>query len=203
MKSNQKTNWTQTRIEEISSLIKPYAETRLQLIQKLSQLSIKLGLLTEEAVFVNSRANYMLDLSISEIILKRERLADEMHKKNQAAIVELSSPIVPIQNGIAILPLIGEMDLNRSEHIMNKVIPRINELKIDRLIIDFSGIATIDNEVASHILNIYTVLELLEIPTVFSGIRPELARGVITAGIDFSNLKTYGTVQQAILSKDE
>ena len=96
-----------------------------------------------------------------------------MHKKNQAAIVELSSPIVPIQNGIAILPLIGEMDLNCSEHIMNKVIPRINELKIDRLIIDFSGIAAIDNEVTSHILNIYTVLELLGIPTFFSGIRPD------------------------------
>lgn len=188
-------------LEEISSLIKPYAESRLQLINILTQISIKQGLSTEEVVFVNSRANYLLDLSISEIILKRERLADSLHKKNQAAIIELSSPIVPIQNGMAVLPLIGELNLDRTVFIMNKVIPKINELKIDQLIIDFSGIVTIDNEVASRILSIYTVLDLLGIDTVFSGIRPELSRKIITAGIDFSNVKTYGTVQQAILRK--
>lgn len=186
-------------LEEISNLIKPYAETRLQLIRMLTQISIKQGLSTEEVVFVNNRASFLLDLSISEIILERERLADELHKKNQKAIIELSSPVVPIQNGMAILPLIGDLDLSRSDHIMNKVIPKISELKIDRLIIDFSGITTIDNEVARLIFKIYNVLELLGINTVFTGIRPELARGIITAGIDFSTLKTYGTVQQAIL----
>ncbi|HLO12263.1 MAG TPA: STAS domain-containing protein [Pseudoneobacillus sp.] len=187
--------------EDISSLIKPYAETRLQLIKMLTQISIKQGLPTEEVVFINNRISYLLDLSITRIIYVREQLVYENNKKNQKMITELSSPIVPIQNGMAILPLIGEFDLNRSEHIMNKVVPKISELKIESLIIDFSGIASIDNEVANRIFNIYDVLQLLGVNTIFTGIRPDLAAKIITSGIEFSSLQIFGTVQQAILSK--
>ncbi|MDP4147518.1 MAG: STAS domain-containing protein [Bacillota bacterium] len=189
------------QIDDISSLIKPYAETRLQFIKMLTKTSMNQGLSTEEVVFVNNRISYLLDLSISQTILDRERLANETNKKNQKVITELSSPVVPIQNGMAILPLIGEFDLNRNEHIMNNVIPKISELHIECLIIDFSGLVTIDTEVASRIFNIYEVLDLLGVSTMFTGIRPELATKIISAGIDFTSLKTFGTVQQAILSK--
>nr|WP_285856992.1 STAS domain-containing protein [Mesobacillus subterraneus] len=104
---------------------------------------------------------------------------------------------------MAILPLIGEFDFDRSDHIMNHVIPKISELKIKHLIIDFSGIATIDAEVASRIFNVNKVLRLIGIKTMLTGIRPDLAINVINAGIDFSKLNTYGTVQQAILSNPQ
>lgn len=187
--------------EDISSMIKPYAETRLQLIKMITKISIEQGLTTEEVVFINNRISYLLDLSITRIIQLRERLSKENNIRNQKVITELSSPVVPIQNGMAILPLIGELDLSRSEHIMDKVIPKISELKIESLIIDFSGIATIDNVVASRISNIYDVLQLLGIKTMFTGIRPDLASKIINAGIEFSSLNTFGSVQQAILSK--
>jgi rsbT co-antagonist protein RsbR len=121
-------------------------------------------------------------------------------KKNQKVITELSSPVVPIQNGVAILPLIGKFDLDRSDHILTYVIPKINELSIESLIIDFSGIATIDTDVAREIFKIKEVLDLIGVNSILTGIRPDLAINVIKAGIDFTSLKTYGTVHQAILS---
>ncbi|OIK13366.1 STAS domain-containing protein [Bacillus sp. MUM 13] len=190
----------QFSFEDISSLLKPYAETKLQLINMLAKTSIKQGLSAEEVIFVNNRTNYLLDLSITQSILERERLANETNVKNQKVITELSSPIVPIQNGIAVLPFIGEFDLHRSEHIMDRVLPRISNLKIQCLIIDFSGLVTIDNEVAGRIFHIHKALALLGVHTIFTGIRPDLATSIIAAGIDFTALETFGTVQQAILS---
>ncbi|WP_409300712.1 STAS domain-containing protein [Peribacillus sp. SCS-155] len=185
-------------IENIASLIKPYAETRLRLNNMLTRISMEQGLSTEDVVFVNSRASYLLDLSITETIIERERITNEQNNKNQKVITELSSPVVPIQNGLAILPLIGDLDLDRSEHIMDHVVPKISKMNIECLIIDFSGIAAIDAEVASRIFKLYDVLGLLGINAIFTGIRPELATRIITAGIDFSSFTTFGTVQQAI-----
>ncbi|WP_108668783.1 STAS domain-containing protein [Peribacillus acanthi] len=194
---------TQFSFEDISKIVRPYAETRLRLIEMLTKVSIKEGLSTEEVVYVNNRISFLLDLSITESIIERERLANEANKKSQNVIRELSSPVVPIQNGVAILPLIGEFDLDRSEHILTSVIPKINDLNIETLIIDFSGIATIDTEVAREIFKIKEVLDLIGVNSMLTGIRPELAINIIKAGIDFTSLNTYGTVQQAILSTNQ
>jgi len=186
--------------EELASILKPYAETRLQLIEMMTKFSTEEGLSTEEVVFVNNRISYLLDLSITETMMEREMLANEENKRNQKMITELSSPIVPLAEDMAILPLIGEFDYERSDHIMTHVIPKISEHRIKNLIIDFSGIAMIDAEIAARIFNINKVLRLIGIETMLTGIRPELAVDVINTGVDFSKLNTYGTVQQAILA---
>ncbi|WP_050182657.1 STAS domain-containing protein [Domibacillus robiginosus] len=186
--------------ENLSSIIKPYAENRRRLIRLISNVSIEQGLSTEEILFVNERINYLLDLSMTHTFIEREQSANETNKKNQKVIMELSSPVVPLQDGMAILPLIGEVDLDRSEHILNNVIPQISQLNIECLIIDFSGLVKIDTEIASRIFSIYHVLALLGINAVFTGIRPDLATTVVSANINFSSLKTFATVRQAILN---
>lgn len=186
---------------EVASILKPYAETRLQLIEMMTNISIGEGLSTEEVVFVNNRISYLLDLSITETMIEREKLANEENNRNQKIITNLSSPIVPLAEDMAILPLIGEFDFERSDHILTHVIPKISELRIKNLIIDFSGIAMIDAEIAARIFNINKVLRLIGIDTMLTGIRPELAVDVINTGIDFSQLNTYGTVKQAILAQ--
>ncbi|PLT29901.1 STAS domain-containing protein [Peribacillus deserti] len=185
-------------IEELSSLIKPYAETRQLLIKILSQLCMDHELTTEEVITVTSRLSYFLDLSITETILKRERITKETKEKQNQKITELSSPIIPIQNGMAVLPIIGDIDVEKSEFIMNRVIPRVTELKIECVIIDFSTIASIDTEIAARIFTIYDVLRLLGINAVFTGIRTDLVSRIINSGINFSSIKTYATLQQAL-----
>ncbi|KSU85425.1 rsbT co-antagonist protein RsbR [Fictibacillus enclensis] len=189
---------TQYIEKELSSLIKPYADTRQLLIKILSQLCMDYGLTTEEVITVTSRLSYFLDLSITETILKRERTTKEAEEKQNQKITELSSPIIPIQNGMAVLPIIGDIDVEKSEFIMNRVIPRVTELKIECVIIDFSAIASIDTEIAARIFTIYDVLRLLGIKAVFTGIRTDLVSKIINSGINFSSIKTYATLQHVL-----
>lgn len=189
----------------ISSIIGRYPQIRLGLIEQITKVSIEHGLSTEESVAVNKRVNYMLDTTVTETILAFERQTDSVFDKTereinekQRAINELSAPIVPIQDGIAILPLIGTFDPERVEYIFDRVIPGIPRLEVRYLIIDFSGILTIDTYVASQLFKLYDVLRLLGINVVFTGIRPDLAGKSVSAGIDFSAIQTYSNVSQAI-----
>ncbi|TYS51202.1 STAS domain-containing protein [Bacillus infantis] len=186
--------------EKLSSIIEPYAENRRRLIRMLGNISMEQGLTVEEIIFVTERINYLLDLSMTHTFIEREQLAIETNKKNQRVIMELSSPVVPLQDGIAVLPLVGEIGLDRSDYILNNVIPKISQLNIECLIIDFSALVKIDTEIADRIFNIYHVLALLGINTIFTGIRPDLATTVVNAKINFPSLKTFATVKQALLN---
>ncbi|MES5261701.1 STAS domain-containing protein [Priestia megaterium] len=127
-----------------------------------------------------------------------EHVKDEMVKKAQQEVLKLSVPIVPIQDGIAVLPLIGSIDSERAEYILENVILKIIEMKVEYLIVDFSGILNIDAIAERYLFDIYSVLRLQGIEVVMTGIRPELAQTVVRNGIDFSSIKTYATVKQAI-----
>ena len=135
-----------------------------------------------------------------ETIFAYEAYRDGLMKERQKEINELSAPIVPIQQGFAVLPLIGVIDYPRVQHLLNNVLPAISLIDTEHLIIDFSGILTIDTEVAQHIFTIYNVLQLLGIHVMFTGIRPNLSMAVVQAGIDFTAFNTFGSVKQAIES---
>lgn len=184
--------------DQFSSVMKPYAINRLLYLQKISQISMNHGLSTEDVVKINNRFCYLMDISMTETIYAYEMYRDKLMKDHQKEINELSAPIVPIQDGVAVLPLIGAIDYTRVQHLLNYVVPSIPSLKVDHLIIDFSGILAIDTEIAQHIFTIHNVLGLLGIHVLFSGIRPNLSMTVVKAGIDFTSFDTYGSVKQAI-----
>jgi rsbT co-antagonist protein RsbR len=187
-------------LARLSELIKPYPENRLMYIEKITEISINHGLSTENVVKINNRVSYLLDVSMTETIFAYEAYRDEQLKDRQKEINELSATIVPIQQGIAVLPLIRVIDHPRVQHLLNNVLPGIPLIDTEHLIIDFSGILTIDSEVAQHIFTIHNVLELLGIHVMFTGIRPNLSMAVVQAGIDFTAFNTFGSVKQAIES---
>ncbi len=187
-------------LARLSELIKPYPQNRLMYIEKITEISMNHGLSTENVVKINNRISYLLDVSMTETIFAYEVFRDQQLKDRQKEINELSAPIVPIQKGIAVLPLIGAIDYTRVQHLLNNVLPGIPLINTEHLIIDFSGILTIDTEVAQHIYTIHSVLELLGIHVMFTGIRPNLSMAVVQAGIDFTTFNTFGSVKQAIES---
>lgn len=191
---------TAAKHHRISEILIRYPDTRMVFADFILNISIEHGLDTKDVALILKRVHHMLDVSINETVLAFERRSEELLLKAKTELKELSTPIVPIQNGLAVLPLIGSIDADRSEHLMNGVLPKIPEMNIERLIIDFSGIVTIDTEVASHIFNVYRVLGLLGVDVLVTGLRPEIAISAVSEGIDFTSIKTFANVKQAIES---
>lgn len=189
-------------MEQFSQSIEPFAQNRLVYTKHISQVALDLEVGPAQIVRIMSRFNYLLDVAMVRSIKSFEKHQAHKLKERQKLINELSAPIVPVQEGVAILPLIGIVDYDRMEYILNYVIPKIPKMEIDHLIIDFSGILTIDSEIAQHIFTLHNVLQLLGINLYFTGMRPNITMAIVQGNIDFSDFHTYGSVLQA-LSKIE
>lgn len=186
---------------KISEIVVRYPPTRGILSDLVTRISIDFGLAVDDNATIIKKVNAILDVSINETVFAFERLADKMKAETQKEFARLSAPVVPIKDGIAILPLIGAIDSFRANHILENVVPELSELKLKYLIIDFSGILNIDLEVAHNFVQIQGVLKLIGIDTLVTGIRPELAQTVVHAGMDkMTTITSFAHVKQALES---
>lgn len=115
------------------------------------------------------------------------------------SVNELSVPIVPIYDEVAVLPVIGEIDTERAKYIMETALSRSTELELSYLIFDLSGVLIIDTMVAHNLYQVVKALELIGVQTILTGIRPEIAQTVTSLGIDFSDVRTCATMKQALV----
>ncbi|MCO4850154.1 STAS domain-containing protein [Bacillus vallismortis] len=116
-------------------------------------------------------------------------------------INELSAPIMPISDGIGILPLVGEIDTYRARTILESVLQQSSALKLSYLFLDISGVPIVDTMVAYQIFKVIDSTKLLGIETIISGIRPEIAQTVVKLGLDFSNVKTEQSLAKALANR--
>ncbi|ANU09554.1 PAS sensor protein [Planococcus antarcticus DSM 14505] len=130
---------------------------------------------------------------LHDVTAKKKTERDLLQLKN-----EVSTPIVPIIDGLAVLPLVGSVDGDRSMRLLDIIPQKIQGENLHCLIIDVSGIYNIDNVVAEFLYKIDQIMRLLGIQLIFTGIRPELALKAVDVRVDFSQLKTMGTVKQAL-----
>ncbi|WP_027417855.1 STAS domain-containing protein [Aneurinibacillus terranovensis] len=186
--------------KKVADSLEVYPTIRQSFIHFISKIGLDHKLSMEEVLYITKRLNYNFDLCLNETVKAFDYFKEKIIRATQEEVSELSAPIVPIHNGVAVLPLIGVIDTYRAKYILERVVPRVAELKIECLIIDFSGIQTIDTMVTNHIFKIHDVLRLSGIQAILTGIRPILAQTAIRIGIDFSHIKTYATVHQALKS---
>lgn len=124
----------------------------------------------------------------------------EVLRKAHANVQELLMPIVPVTNGVAVLPVIGELDEERSQYILEKSLETSSELKLRHLIIDLSGIVVIDTMVAHNLFRVVNALKLLGVQSIVTGMRAELTQTVVSLGIDFKDITTFSNLQKALES---
>ncbi|KAB7705581.1 STAS domain-containing protein [Bacillus aerolatus] len=116
----------------------------------------------------------------------------------KAAFMEVSVPVVPVTKEIAILPLIGNIDTDRAQLLMESALKAANNLKLSHLVLDLSGVLTVDTMVADQVFKVVSSLKLLGVETILTGLRPEAAQTLVSIGVNFSNVKTKATLQQAL-----
>lgn len=124
-------------------------------------------------------------------VLETERMFNDLY--------DLSVPIVPISDGVAVVPIIGNVDEDRAELILNRVLSESQRLSLSHLVIDLSGVVKIDGLVSVQLFKIMDSLKLLGITAVLTGIRPDLAFSAVEQGIDFKNITIRPNLEQALL----
>ncbi|MBN8210514.1 PAS domain S-box protein [Bacillus sp. NTK071] len=122
----------------------------------------------------------------------------EAQRKLRQVVDEVSIPLVPVLDGIAVLPLVGMMDQCRSEQVLDSLPKKIQGRKLTHLIIDVSGIYNFDEVVAQFLFKINAIVSLLGITLIYTGFRPELAQKAVQTGIDISSVKTMINVKMAL-----
>ncbi|MBY6037637.1 STAS domain-containing protein [Fictibacillus nanhaiensis] len=113
-------------------------------------------------------------------------------------VLHISTPIVPVFDGIAILPIIGEIDEIRGEHIIATTIQESHKRNLEHLIVDLSGITNIENEETFYLLNLVNTLKLLGITVIFSGMRPEIAKKAIHSNHNLEGVPFRSNLNQAL-----
>jgi rsbT co-antagonist protein RsbR len=124
----------------------------------------------------------------------------QIMKLAYTALEELSVPVVPIAKETAIIPLIGEIDTQRSQLILEVALQESANLKIEYLILDISGVPIVDTMVADNLFKVVHALDLIGVKSIVSGIRPEIAQTIISLGIDFSKITTCANLHTALAS---
>ncbi|GGF20517.1 RsbT co-antagonist protein RsbRD [Halobacillus andaensis] len=147
---------------------------------------------------VNKFINPLLDQVIFQFSQIYIRHNNEAYEKAQDKLTQLSVPVVPIADRVAVLPVIGELDPERAQLIMEKSLEKSSKYQLQYLLIDISGVPEIDATLAHFLFQVSHSLELVGVDTTLTGIRPEIARSVVERGVDFTQVKTRANLKQAL-----
>ena len=146
------------------------------MILETNQLLDKLGLFTTE-VFQRGR---------EQVIIRQ-----------QQELMELSTPVVTLWEGVLALPVIGTLDSARTQVVMENLLQRIVETGAAIAIIDITGVPTVDTLTAQHLLKTVAAARLMGADCIISGIRPQIAQTIVHLGVDLGSVITKATLADA------
>jgi rsbT co-antagonist protein RsbR len=136
-------------------------------------------------------AFFDISLIIDVIVFERERII----RQQQEAIRELSTPVLPIRERMLLLPIIGVIDTHRARILTENLLRSIRENRAKVVVMDVTGVATIDSKVANHLLQTVTAARLMGAGVIITGLSSEVAQSLVAIGIELEKLQTVGDLQ--------
>jgi rsbT co-antagonist protein RsbR len=132
-------------------------------------------------------------LVIEEIAhISREKIS-----MSTRALMEMSTPVTPIWEGILLLPLLGILDSHRTQDVMSKTLAKIAETRARVLVMDISGVGAMDTAVANQLLKITKATQLMGCETILSGLSPSIARTLVDLGVNVGEVRTTATLRDS------
>lgn len=129
-----------------------------------------------------------------EVYLKSR---EDVIKRQQEELLELSTPVVKLWDGILVLPIIGTLDSARTQVVMESLLQAIVQSDSHVAIIDITGVPTVDTVVAQHLLKTVTAARLMGADCIISGVRPQIAQTIVHLGINLLDITTKSTLAAA------
>ena len=123
---------------------------------------------------------------------------EEVIARQQEELLELSTPVIKVWEGVLVLPMIGTLDSARTQIVMESLLQRIVETGSAIAIIDITGVPTVDTVVAQHLLKTVTAIRLMGADCIISGIRPQIAQTIVHLGIDLHGVLTKANLADAL-----
>lgn len=123
---------------------------------------------------------------------------EEIINRQQEELLELSTPVVKLWEGVLAVPMIGTLDSNRTQIVMETLLQKIVETGSELAIIDITGVPTVDTLVAQHLLKTVTAIRLMGADCIISGIRPQIAQTIVHLGIDLQGITTKASLADAL-----
>jgi rsbT co-antagonist protein RsbR len=123
---------------------------------------------------------------------------EEIIKQQTEAMLDLSTPVVQLWDGIIAVPLVGTLDSARTQLVMEKMLDALVASGSSHAVIDITGVPTVDTEVAQHLLKTVMAARLLGAQCTICGIRPQIAHTIVSLGIEFGDIATKATLADAL-----
>jgi len=145
-------------------------------------------------ISIATRLLDQLGLYTSDQFLK---VREEVIIRQQEEMLELSTPVVKLWDGILALPIIGTLDSSRAQVVMENLLQAIVDTGSDVAIIDITGVPTVDTLVSQHLLKTVAAARLMGADCIISGIRPQIAQTIVHLGVDLGQVTTKATLADA------
>ena len=130
--------------------------------------------------------------------LSERRAQEELIRRQRDEILELSTPVIQVWDRVLALPIIGTLDSNRANRLTEGLLSKIADLEAEIVILDISGVPTIDTQVAQHLLKTVHAARLMGATSILSGVRPETAQAMVHLGIEIGDLRSRNTLRDAL-----
>ncbi|MES2786012.1 MAG: STAS domain-containing protein [Pseudomonadota bacterium] len=127
-----------------------------------------------------------------------QQTREEIIKRQQNELLELSTPVIKLWEGVLAVPMIGTLDSSRTQLVMEALLQRIVDTGSQLAIIDITGVPTVDTLVAQHLLKTVSAIRLMGAECIISGIRPQIAQTIVHLGIDLQGIASKATLADAL-----
>ena len=126
-----------------------------------------------------------------------QKTREDVIRRQQQDLLELSTPVVKLWDGILALPLVGTLDSARTQVVMESLLQKIVDTGSDVAIIDITGVPTVDTLVAQHLLKTITAARLMGADCIISGVRPQIAQTIVHLGVNLGEVSTKANLADA------
>jgi rsbT co-antagonist protein RsbR len=151
-------------------------------------------LLTDTLWAISALVDKMAQRTVTAFQQTRELVI----RRQQNDLLELSTPVIKLWEGVLAVPMIGTLDSSRTQVVMETLLQKIVETESSLAIIDITGVPTVDTLVAQHLLKTVSAIRLMGADCIISGIRPQIAQTIVHLGIELEGITTKATLADAL-----
>ena len=156
--------------------------------------------LSLEAYLAAMRAvSKLIHLDTGLVVETYSRITSEAMTAQSRSLMEMSTPVTQIWEGVLFLPIVGIVDSKRAQEIMNTTLTKISQTQSRAFIMDISGVAVVDTAVANYLIKVTKATRLMGCECTISGLSPAIAQTIVELGIDVGKVRTTATMQDALV----